>query len=327
MSAMDRPLVSIVMSLYNSERYLREAVDSVLSQTLTEFEFIIIDDGSKDSSSDVVKSYSDSRIRLIQQKNTGLPAALNAGIRVARADLIARMDPDDICLPSRLEKQLEFMMQHPNVVVLGSAAQLIDAESENICTLTLQCGDEVLRERFPDSPFIHPSVMFRKEAWETVGGYSEFMQLGGEDAILFGKLSKVGMLANLDLPLICYRITPGSLSRKPAAFQELLRKIIVVEIDGHHVSEGMLKQLHDSAKMIDRNSALFQYHFEIVKRCLWSGGNSRKAKYHLDECLSNSPFSFNTWLLYGISLLPGKWIRHLYGCLKGDRFSPTRTGQ
>ena len=106
-----RPTVSVVMSLYNSQKYLREAIESVLCQTLSDFEFIIIDDGSKDDSADIVRSYNDVRIRLISQENLGLAAALNRGIQLAKSKLIARMDPDDICFPDRLLKQFEYLQQ------------------------------------------------------------------------------------------------------------------------------------------------------------------------------------------------------------------------
>ncbi|MBI5094602.1 MAG: glycosyltransferase family 2 protein [Candidatus Hydrogenedentes bacterium] len=109
------PAVSVVMSVYNGERYLAEAIESILGQTYRDFEFIIIDDGSTDESLKIVEGYAsrDNRIRLVSRPNRGLAAALNDGIEIARAPIIARMDADDVSLPKRFEKQMLYMAQHP----------------------------------------------------------------------------------------------------------------------------------------------------------------------------------------------------------------------
>ena len=111
MYVMNNP-ISVVMSVYNGEIYLYEAIESILNQTFTNFEFIIIDDGSTDNSAEIIKSYDDNRIVLIQQGNKGLAAALNEGIKIAKGKFIARMDADDISLPTRLETQIQFMEAH-----------------------------------------------------------------------------------------------------------------------------------------------------------------------------------------------------------------------
>jgi len=131
--------ISVVMSVYNGEKYLREAIDSILSQTFHDFEFIIIDDGSNDGSAEVVRSYTDSRIRFVQQENRGLAAALNRGVLLARSGLIARMDQDDISMPDRFEKQYEYLQKHKEVVALGAAAVWIDVNGTYVCDSTVPC--------------------------------------------------------------------------------------------------------------------------------------------------------------------------------------------
>jgi len=107
---MAKPLVTVLMPVYNAERFLSEAMDSILNQTLINFEFLIIDDGSHDSSLKIIRSYDDPRIRLVQnEKNLGISATLNKGINLASADLIARMDADDISYPERLQKQYDYL--------------------------------------------------------------------------------------------------------------------------------------------------------------------------------------------------------------------------
>jgi len=115
------------MSVFNGERYLREAIDSILQQTFVDFEFIIIDDGSTDSSASIMSSYADRRIRVIRQKNRGLSAALNVGLKAAEGRYIARMDADDVSLPHRFGRQYLFLETHPQCVAVGSNAIIIDS--------------------------------------------------------------------------------------------------------------------------------------------------------------------------------------------------------
>ncbi len=120
-SMKEKPRVTVLMSVYNGEKYLREAIDSILNQTFKDFEFLIIDDGSTDSSADIIRSYTDFRIRLIQnEKNIGLTRSLNKGLKLAKGEYIARMDVDDISLPIRFEKQVSFLDKYEDVKLVGS---------------------------------------------------------------------------------------------------------------------------------------------------------------------------------------------------------------
>ena len=128
-----KDLISVVMSNYNTPiNYLKESIDSVLNQTYSNFEFIIIDDGSTDDSLKFIKSYDDPRIKLIvNEENIGLTKSLNKGLKAAQGEFIARMDSDDICYPERFEKQIEYMRKHPDTTVCGTWPNILD-ENGNI---------------------------------------------------------------------------------------------------------------------------------------------------------------------------------------------------
>ena len=149
------------MPVYNGAKYLNEAVDSILNQTLTNFEFLIIDDGSTDQSINQINAYDDSRIQLIVNKNNiGQSAALNKGISLARGEYIARMDQDDISMPERLERQSEFMENHPDVDVLGTWVQLM-GKYDGILELETD-SEKIKMNLLTDQNLAHPAVMIRK---------------------------------------------------------------------------------------------------------------------------------------------------------------------
>ena len=125
---MKAPLVSVVMSVFNGQAFLRDAIDSILNQTMGDFEFLIIDDGSKDDTGTILSNYADRdpRVRIIQQESRGRAQSLNIGINSAQGQYIARMDADDIALPNRIIRQIDYLEKHDNVGVLGGGYELID---------------------------------------------------------------------------------------------------------------------------------------------------------------------------------------------------------
>lgn len=305
------PTISVVMSVYNGSPYLREAIESVLAQTYSDFEFIIIDDGSTDASAEIIRSYADSRIRFIQQPNAGLPSALNTAIHASCTGLIARMDCDDICLPERLQTEFEYMNEHPDIVLIGSAANYMDVDGNHIGKVVMPVDEYQIRKSFPESPFIHPTVMFKKEAFERAGGYPEHLRWGGEDTVLFGRLARHGRLANLEQPLIRYRIVPGSQSRKSADYRQLMNHIVAEEIKGNNIDAESLKRLSEGAGKLDKDTGLFQYHLQIAKLCLWAGGNSKLARRHCMQALALF-MKPSAMMLCLITLLPNAWVKQLY---------------
>lgn len=205
----DVPLISVLMPAYNARRYLREAVDSILAQTFGDFEFIIIDDGSTDDTPAILKSYAarDRRIRIQSGPNEGVSASLNKALALARGEFVARMDADDVSLPTRFEKQVQFLQQRPNYVLVGSRCMLIDPDGFPICEKT----DIAFEHEEIDSlllrmswPLVHPAVMIRTDALRKVGGYDTRYRTN-QDHDLFLRLGEVGRLANLSEVLLNYR--------------------------------------------------------------------------------------------------------------------------
>lgn len=156
------PKVTVLMPVYNGEKYLKEAVDSILNQTFADFEFLIINDGSKDKTEEILKSYSDERIKLLNnEKNQGIVEALNKGLDLAQGEYIARMDCDDISLPQRLEKQIEFMDSHLEIGICGTSYKVFGAK--NTAIKLPSADDEIKVSLLFESPICHPSVVMRKE--------------------------------------------------------------------------------------------------------------------------------------------------------------------
>ncbi len=129
----ENPKVSVIMSVYNGDKYLREAIESILNQTFTDFEFIIVNDGSTDNSLEIIESYDDERIKTINnKKNIGLTKSLNKALKFAKGKYIARQDADDVSLPNRFEKQVEYLDSHPEVALVGTSVYLIDENGKII---------------------------------------------------------------------------------------------------------------------------------------------------------------------------------------------------
>jgi glycosyltransferase involved in cell wall biosynthesis len=213
----NRYVVSVVLPVYNAEKYIGYAIDSILNQTFTEYEFIIVNDGSTDSTEKIILEYSnkDSRIRVITRENKGLVTSLNEGIAEARAGLIARMDADDIALPERLEEQVKFMNDNPEVVCVGTAPIVIDEDGDELIALGVPSQNSVIQERLLSGhcPIEHPSVMYRTECVRALGGYRREFETA-EDYDLWLRMGEVGLLANINKPLLKYRYLNTSISAK-----------------------------------------------------------------------------------------------------------------
>lgn len=208
------PQVSVILPVRDGERWLREAVVSVLTQTLAELELVVVDDGSGDATPAILAELgaSDPRLVVLRQERDGLVAALNRGLAQARAPLIARLDADDIALPERLARQRDYMRDHPDVVLLGGWADIID-ESGTPRGRQMRPDPAGLRQTLTKkSPFIHPTVMFRAEAARRVGGYRAAFE-AGEDYDFWLRLADIGEIAILPELLIRYREHGGSVTR------------------------------------------------------------------------------------------------------------------
>jgi glycosyltransferase involved in cell wall biosynthesis len=215
------PAVSVLMSVHNGERFLVQAVESILTQTFHDFEFLIIDDASTDSSSDILKTYAsqDTRIRIIKnQENLGLTQSLNLGLVEAQGPYIARMDDDDIAMPERLGKQVASLDANPAIWVVGSWMTCIDEngkETSDIYKFPEKSKEitRILRENSGGS-LAHPAVMMRKDRILAHGGYRNIFKRS-QDYDLWLRLADCGdVFANIPEKLLLHRIHADAISNK-----------------------------------------------------------------------------------------------------------------
>lgn len=197
--------ISFIMSAYNAENFIKEAIDSILSQTFTDFEFIIINDASTDSTESIIKSYGDSRIKLRNnQQNEGLAKSLNAGLDIANGKYIARMDADDVSLPERFQKQFDFMEQNPDVDLCGT---FYETFGDKIFVVRTPENDTDIKDTlFFYNCIAHPSVMIRKDSFEKYGiKYDEDLR-SAQDYELWCREADRLKYANIPEILLKYRI-------------------------------------------------------------------------------------------------------------------------
>jgi hypothetical protein len=225
-AAMSDPAISVAMSVYNGERFLSEAIESVLAQTWHDFEFLILDDGSRDSSLEIIQRYAaaDPRIKVIARENRGLVASLNQLLAEAQAPLVARMDADDICAPTRFERQIAFLAACPDHGVIGSLSYDIDENGEFFPLYTGEhplTHEEFLQHIEVNGPLLaHPTVMYRRDVVLAAGGYHAAFR-HCEDYDLWLRLAHRTKIANLPERLLRYRHYAGQVSNRHALEQQI----------------------------------------------------------------------------------------------------------
>jgi glycosyltransferase involved in cell wall biosynthesis len=212
---MSAPTVSVMMPVYNTKRYVAEAVESILAQTFTDFEFLIVDDGSSDGSLGILERYAarDSRIRLACLPHRGIVAARNHALGLATGEFCAVMDSDDVALPERFSRQVEYLRDHPDVICLGTGYISIDEKGRPISNLRVVTDETEIQEHLLSGvcPIRQPSVMMRRAAVESVRGYREEFSTA-EDPDLWLRLGEIGLVVNLPDVLIKYRVHFQSVS-------------------------------------------------------------------------------------------------------------------
>ena len=214
MSKSKHSVISVVMSVHNGERFLREAVASILNQTYTDFEFIIFDDCSSDGSAAILQSFADPRIRIYtNEKNIGLTNSLNKCLALAQGKYIARMDADDISLPTRFAKQVRFLNEHPAIALVGTWMECIDAEGRSLSRVDTPIEPNLIKDEMLKMNCIaHPSVMFRKDVVLAVGGYRTTLGRYAQDYDLWLRLLEQYQISNLPEHLLLYRMHPRQIT-------------------------------------------------------------------------------------------------------------------
>jgi len=211
------PLISVIMSVYNDEKNLPEAVESILNQTFGDFEFIITEDCSKDNSLKLLRDYAskDKRIVLIENKeNLKLTKNLNSMLGIAKGDLIARMDSDDISLPERFEKQVKIFKDNPEIDFVFTSSMLMDNEGNDLCESWRPNDIQKILDHMKYDTYIpHPTVMAKKEIFAKAGNYTEIKGYGQEDKELWEKFIGIGVkFYYLNEILLRYRLNPSGIS-------------------------------------------------------------------------------------------------------------------
>ena len=236
---MTSPAITVLLPVYNGAADVEKAVASVLSQTFTDFELLIINDGSQDNSADLLARITDSRIRLINQANLGLAATLNIGCSLAKGQFIARQDQDDLSHPSRLQMQLEYMLVNPDCALLGTWADIYVEDMptgrvhEHALEHELLCFDLLF-----NNPFVHSSIMFRRDAVVEIGGYStDPDRQPPEDYELWSRMARRYRVANLPERLLIYREVSQSMSR--VGKNPFLEKLVTICAENLAYASGL----------------------------------------------------------------------------------------
>lgn len=205
---MDKPTVSVILPVYNCELYIYDAVQSILNQSFTNFELIIIDDCSTDATVAIINSFKDSRIRLIvKEKNSGYTDSLNYAISICKGEFIARMDGDDISLPERFQKQVDFLNANKDVIMCGTGIQIMDSDK---LLFHPSSHDAIKVKLCFSNAFFHPTVMFRKDVFAHFHYNKEFEP--AEDYDLWAQLVFKGKVMNIDEVLLKYRVHTNQIS-------------------------------------------------------------------------------------------------------------------
>jgi glycosyltransferase involved in cell wall biosynthesis len=293
----------VILPVWNGERFLARAIESVLRQTYESFELLVIDDGSTDSSRQIAieKARTDPRVIVLDTEHRGIAHALNTGMNAARGRYAARMDADDVSDPSRLEKQIAFMESHPECVAVGANVDVIDADDETIGFISFppehaQIVQALITGATPS--LAHPTIMMRKEAVLAAGAYRE-ADVPSEDLDLWLRLIEFGQMANLSEPLLRYRMHPGATSIRDGSRQRMTTTIIR---DAARAQRG-LPPLKTSARYAySHRDADAAFHYECVRTALSSRNRAAVIK-HARASIRRAPGWWRPYAALAVSFL------------------------
>lgn len=298
------------MPVYNAERYLAEAIESILSQTFYDFEFLVFDDGSTDRSLAILEKYAsqDERLRLFANQHEGMTRWLNEGIKIARGELIARMDADDVSLPHRLAEQVNYLSNHPNCVAVGCDLLIIDENGEVIGADPHENRPDLVEQLLLSGTLgviTHPASMMRRTALLAIGSYrGEFEGL--EDFELLLRLSEVGHLSNIPKVLFKYRLHPRSVCSTRFRTQERHADTIITEARLRRGLEPLKRSIWPLLHPSDDEAARLQ----LWSGCFVSLGSRKVALQYALSALRRQPLSVTSWMALGRVMLP-KSVKHL----------------
>jgi glycosyltransferase involved in cell wall biosynthesis len=293
------PRVSVLLPVYNAAQYLQSAVESILAQTMPDFELIAFDDGSTDESRAILDRMAerDPRIRVFSRPNKGLIGTLNDAIAVARAPILARMDHDDISLPDRFARQLARLEAEPDLVAVSGNCLMTDPESRPLMTNDLPPDHETIDANHlqmpPNCSMAHPALMMRREAVERIGGYHEDYP-SADDVDLYLRLAEIGRLANLEEVVLHYRLHPGSIGHT-RRFEQVESSIRAMRDARARRGLPPHPDPGDAAAIAERDDGE-----DLSLRWGWwalKGGHVASARHYAGKALREAPFDMSRWAL------------------------------
>jgi glycosyltransferase involved in cell wall biosynthesis len=310
----NEPKVTVLMPAYNAERYIADAIRSVLEQTFTDFELLIVNDGSTDDTAKVIASFKDPRVMLLSQQNKGVSAALNLGLSHARAPYVARFDADDICYPDRLKIQYDFITSYPEYSVIGSAADYVDADGHYIFTHypIAHLNEEIQQLKYSVCPFIHSSVLYKKELIISNGGYNEHAYTY-EDHFLWVNILGNQKACNLSKALIKVRLNPESITVDERWHSRKFRSIKYTSLRNKSITEEQGTELYQiSGKQYPARKKEGAYYALCSKKFLVNNYQPEKARYNVVRAMNLQPFRLDNYIIYTMSYLPERLINWIY---------------
>ena len=306
--------ISILMPAYNAAKYIADAIDSVLLQTYGLFEFIIVNDGSTDNTVQIIQSYNDDRIILVKQENGGVSKALNTGLAIAKGEYIARFDADDICYPERLQKQFDFLESNPSYLIVGSDAEYMLENGEHLFDFSCigHNHEDLMAKLYFYCPFIHSSVMYRKQPVMQAGGYS-LLAHNFEDYFLWIRLASVGKLHNLSEILIRIRFNPESVTIdekwRGFRFRELKRNVIKKGAITQQEGDELLAIVQSQNIRRIKEGA---YYALCAKKFLTDNFQPKKARAFAVKTIRINPGRLDSYALFTATFFPKKILQLLH---------------
>lgn len=283
------PGISVILSTYNNSQYLSTAIKSILNQTYKNFEFIIINDGSTDDTEDVVFSFNDKRISYYKTNNKGLGKSLNYGIKISQHQIIARMDDDDIALPTRFEKQILFMLKNPKYDIISSWYAVFEENKIVYVVKTPTEHKKIISDLALYSQIIHPGSFIKKDVFEN----NQYNSIFFEDYDLWLRLMKSKLFYNIPEILTMYRYRKNSLSRE--SYSEKLK--VHYDIQAYYYKDFERNFPYIAAEHSQKYFGWREYFY----------GSKKKARYYWNKYLSNY-FDIKVIIAYCLTFLPSSFL-------------------
>ena len=294
------PKISVIMPVYNEERYVEKSIESILNQTFIDFEFIIIDDGSTDKSVKIIESFSDSRIKLFQSENKGMVNQFNFGIVNSNSPLIARMDADDIAIKNRFEVQYKYLNSNPDIHIVGSNIEYINEEGESV-------GEKKYPELHDDIEFMmpienavcHPVTIMRREIFDKLGLYKSIYDYSADHELFLNLIYHGYKFHNLQDTLLKYR---------PRFIRTDVSRMKNSNMISYKLGIDYLNKLNiESSQFGSKNS----YYFRMGLIEYYRGSLSLSRKHFINAWMSSKNKKFKILRYIGVTLLGQKFIDFL----------------